>query len=314
MSGLGLATTLLAQTTRMAVPYVCAALGGVWSERSGVVNIALEGMLLSAALGAVAVSHATGSPWAGVLGAAAIGGAFGLAHALITRARVDAIISGIALNLVAAGGTRFLLRALYDSSSNSPAVAGFRVTGPGSSSGSLLLLRTLADPLTLLAGLMTLASAAVLYKTRFGLRVRACGEDPEAAASVGVPVLRVRVQAVTLGGAICGLGGAALAYDQHQFGSGMSGGRGFIALAAVIVSGWRPGRAALACTLFAGLDAVQIVLQQGTRVPHDLVQALPYLATLLVLVAIGRRRVGAAGAASPEAGGARPPAALGRVF
>jgi ABC-type uncharacterized transport system permease subunit len=312
VSAFGLATTFLAQTARMAVPYVCAALGGVWSERSGVVNIALEGMLLSAALAAIAVSHATGSPWAGVLGAAVIGGAFGLVHGLVTRSRVDAIISGVALNLVAAGGTRFLLRALYDSSSNSPAVAGFRAFGHGGSSGALLLVRTLTDPLTLLAGAMTVVTTAALYRTRFGLRVRACGEDPEAAASVGVPVLRVRLQAVTLGGAICGLGGAALAYDQHQFGSGMSGGRGFIALAAVIVSGWRPGRAALACTLFAGLDALQIIVQQGTRVPHDVVQALPYVATLLVLVAIGRRR-GLANSAG-EGHEARPPAALGRVF
>jgi simple sugar transport system permease protein len=314
MSALGSATTLLAQTVRMAVPYVCAALGGVWSERSGVVNIALEGMLLSAGLAAVAVNHATGSPWAGVLGAAVIGGAFGLAHALITRARVDAIISGIALNLVAAGGTRFLLRALYDSSSNSPAVAGFRTTGLGGSSGALLLVRTLTDPLTLLAAAVTVATAMALDRTRFGLRVRACGEDPDAAASVGVPVLRVRLRAITLGGAICGLGGAALAYDQHQFGSGMSGGRGFIALAAVIVSGWRPGRAALACTLFAGLDALQIVLQQSTRVPHDLVSALPYIATLLVLVAIGRRRAGVGGGALFGRLGGRPPAALGKVF
>ena len=306
MSALELGTTMLAQTVRMAVPYVCAALGGVWSERSGVVNIALEGMLLSAALGAVVVDHATGSAWAGVAGGVAIGAAFGLVHALVTRARVDAIVSGIALNLIAAGGTRFLLRVLYDSSSNSPAVLGFRTSGLVGSSGGLLLLRTLVNPLTLLTLLMTALTALALTRTRFGLRVRACGEDPVAASSVGVPVLRVRVLAVTLGGAICGLGGVALAFDQHQFGSGMSGGRGFIALAAVIVSGWRPGRAALACTLFAALDALQIVLQQGSRVPHDLVQALPYIATLFVLVAIGRRGAAAVGA--------RPPAARGKVF
>jgi general nucleoside transport system permease protein len=309
MSAESLVMTALAQTVRMSVPYVCAALGGVWSERSGVVNIALEGMLLSAALGAVAVNHATGSPWAGVVGGAAIGASFGLAHALVTRARVDAIISGIALNLVAAGGTRFLLRALYDSSSNSPAVEGLRSGALGGSSGSSLLLRTLTDPLTLLAAAMTALTVAALGKTRFGLRVRACGEDPEAAASVGVPVLRVRLGAITLGGAICGLGGTALAYDQHQFGSGMSGGRGFIALAAVIVSGWRPGRAAIACLSFAALDALQIVLQQGTRLPHDIVQVIPYVATLVVLAAIGRRP-GASGSVQR----ARAPAALGKVF
>ena len=118
--------TLVAQTLRMAVPYVCAALGGVWSERSGVVNIGLEGMLLAAGLGAVVAHVATGSPWAGVVAGALVGAALGAVHALVVvRGRVDAIVSGLALNLVAAGATRFVLRALYDSSSNSPPVEGF---------------------------------------------------------------------------------------------------------------------------------------------------------------------------------------------
>jgi ABC-type uncharacterized transport system permease subunit len=297
--------TLLAQTVRMGVPYTCAALGGVWSERSGVVNIALEGMLLSAGLAAVAVHVATGNPWVGVCGGIFVGGLFGLAHAAIVRGRVDAIVSGIALNLVAAGGTRFALRALYDSSSNSPAIRGFRLASFDGASGTSLLVRTLVDPLTIATVVATAATAWVMYRTRFGLRVRASGEDPEAAASVGVPVEGLRMRAVTLGGAICGLGGAALAFDQHQFQSGMSGGRGFIALAAVIVSGWRPGRAALACLLFALLDALQTVLQQTARVPHDLVGALPYVATLLALVVIGRRVRGGSL-------GARPPAGLGK--
>jgi ABC-type uncharacterized transport system permease subunit len=305
--GLVLSTSMLAQTVRMAVPYTCAALAGVWSERSGVINIALEGMLLAAGLSAVVVHHATGSAWAGVLGGAGVGALLGLVHASVVRARVDAIVSGIALNLVAAGGTRFVLRTLYDSSSNSPTIAGFRIPSLDGASGALLLLRTLADPLTLLTAALTLASALLLYRTRFGLRVRASGEDPAAAASVGVPVERIRLKAVTLGGAICGIGGAALAYDQHQFQSGMSGGRGFIALAAVIVAGWRPGRAVFACLLFAALDALQIVLQGGSRAPHDLVQALPYFATLFVLVVLGYRRLG-----SEVALGARPPAGLGK--
>ncbi len=297
--------TLVGQTARMSVPYACAALGGVWSERSGVVNIALEGMLLASGLASVAIHHATGSASAGVLGGVVTGALFGLAHAGVSRAKVDAIVSGIALNLIAAGGTRFLLRALYDSSSNSPAVEGFRIPSLDGASGWLLLVRTLVDPLTLLAILLTAFTSWALVRTRFGLRTRASGEDPVAAASVGVPVLRVRMLAVTLGGAMCGVGGAALAYDQHQFQSGMSGGRGFIALAAVIVSGWRPGRAVLACIAFAALDASQIVLQSETRAPHDLIQALPYLATLFVLFAIGRRM-------DAGAVGARPPAGLGK--
>jgi simple sugar transport system permease protein len=300
-----LSVTMLAQTVRMSVPYACAALGGVWSERSGVVNIALEGTLLASGLAAVSFHVATHSAFLGAIGAIAVGAAFALAHGLlVAQARVDAIVSGLALNLVAAGGTRFVLRSLYDSSSNSPSVAGFRVfSADGTSSGTALLLRTALDPLTILALACTAASLVWLHRTRFGLRVRASGEDPQAAASVGVPVERVRVLAVVVGGAICGLGGAALAFDQHQFQSGMSSGRGFIALAAVILSGWRPVRAVLACVAFAALEALQIVLQDQARVPHEIVVMFPYVATLVALLLIGARR---------SVGWARPPAGLGK--
>lgn len=282
--------TMLAQTLRTTVPYACAALGGVWSEKSGVINIALEGLLLSSGLAAVIAHHATGSPWIGV--AAGVGcGAFlaGVHAVLVVVGEVDAIVSGIALNLMAAGGTRFVLRAVYDSSSNSPAIEGFRTHSLDGSSGVMLLGRTLADPLALITVLLGLATGYVMYKTRFGLRVRASGEEPVAAASVGIAVNRVRILSVMLGGAICGIGGVALAYDQHQFQSGMSGGRGFIALAAVILGGWRPLRAVVACLLFAALDALQIVLQGQARVPTDLVQMLPYVVTLLALFVVMRR-------------------------
>jgi ABC-type uncharacterized transport system permease subunit len=310
------AATLLAQTLRMMVPYGCAALGGVWSERSGVVNIALEGILLGGGLAAVAVHVATGSAVLGVLGGVAAGASLAAGHALAVRARVDAIVSGIALNVAVAGGTRFLLRALYGSSSNSPGVSGFSSGLFEGASGGALLARTAIDPLFLLGGLATAATAFVLFRTRFGLHVRACGENPHAAASVGLDAGRLRLAAVTIGGALCGVGGAALAYDQHQFQSGMSGGRGFIALAAVIVSGWRPGRAVLACGIFAALDAVQILLQGQTHVPHDLLQAIPYVATLLALMVMGRRStIHVAGRRGASASGAPPgpPAALGKA-
>jgi simple sugar transport system permease protein len=283
MSSGAIATSMLAQTVRMAVPYACAAVGGVWCERSGIVNIALEGILLAGGLGGVVAHVATGSAVVGVLAGAATGALFGLVHALMTAAwRVDAIVSGIALNVIAAGGTRFVLRALYDSSSNSPSVTGFHVGGP-------LLVRTLFDPMTLLAILITVGSSWLLFRTRFGLRMRACGEDPVAAASVGVAVVRTRIVAVTVGGALCALGGVALAFDQHQFQSGMSGGRGYIALAAVIVAGWRPARAVAACLVFASLDALEIVLQTETRALKDVMTMLPYVATLVALVALSRR-------------------------
>jgi ABC-type uncharacterized transport system permease subunit len=296
--------SMLAQTLRTTVPYVCAALGGLWSERSGVVNIALEGLLLISGLAAVVAHHATKSASMGVLAAVIAGALVALVHALlVVIGRVDAIVSGIAINLLAAGGTRFVLRSLYDSASNSPSIEGFRVAALDGSSGKLLLLRTLVDPMTTATLLAAVGTWWWLYRTRFGLRVRAVGEDPVAAASVGANVRAIRVWVVTLGGAIAGLGGVALAYDQHQFQSGMSGGRGFIALAIVVLSGWRPGRAVLACAIFAALDALQTVLQGRSKIPSDLVQMLPYLFTLVALFWVARGR---------HAGG-RPPAGLGKM-
>jgi simple sugar transport system permease protein len=302
-----LSTTVVAQALRMAVPYVCAGLGGVWSEKSGVVNIALEGILLAGGLAGIVGHVATGSPWAGVALGALVGAAVGLLHAwLVVRGRVDAIVSGIAINLAAVGGTRFVLRALYDSSSNSPPVAGFRGLAGLPSDGVGLLVRTCLDPMALATLALVMATIWVLGRTRFGLHVRASGEEPVAAATIGVDVVRVRFLAVTLGGAVCGLGGVALAFDQHQFQSGMSGGRGFIALAAVVLSGWRPGRMALGCLAFAALDALQIVVQDQAKTSGYVAQMLPYLATLVAMWAIARRR----GAGAIEG---RPPAGLGRA-
>ena len=304
----GALLAFLAQTIRMAVPYTCAALGGVWSERSGVVNIALEGMLLGGGLAAVVAAHATGSAWLGIAAGCGVAAAMGAAHAAaFVYGRVDAIVSGIALNLIAAGGTRFVLRALYDSSSNSPRVDGFRLSALEGGTNGLLFLRTVCDPGCLLTIALALGTAWLLRATRFGLRVRAAGENPEAARGAGVNVRRVRMGAVSLGAAICGLGGAALALDQHQFQSGMSGGRGFIALAAVIVSGWRPLPAAVACLAFAALDGAQIAAQDRGGALRDLMQMLPYVATLVVLAWIARRR-GESGRAAE--GGA--PAGIGR--
>lgn len=304
MSALGVifSATMLAETARMSIPYGCAALGGVLSERSGVVNIALEGTLLASALTSVAVSLATGSALAGVVSGVACGATVGLIHStLVVRGRIDAIVSGIALNLVAAGGTRFMLRALYGSSSNSPSIQGFRVAD-----GSGPLVRALLDPFLVATVVVVALTAWTLRRTRFGLRLRACGEDPSAAEAVGVRVAAVRTAAVTIGGAVTGLGGTALAYDLHQFQAGMSGGRGFIALAAVIVSGWRPYPAAAACLVFAALDALQIVLQNQTKLPSQIFAVLPYVATLVALVLVARRSGGGAGK------GMRAPAGLGR--
>lgn len=276
--------TMLAQTIRTAVPYVLASQGGVWSERSGVVNVALEGMMLAGGLASVAVAHSHGA-LAGVVGALVVGAALGALHATVTeRGRIDAIVSGVAINIIALGGTRVVMRALYQSSSNSPSIEAFGTHGEG------IATRVLLDPMTWAAALSVALTVLALRATRFGLHVRACGEGPLAARAAGLRVVSTRTLAVAIGGALAGLAGAALAYDQHQFQSGMSGGRGFIALAAVVLSGWRPGRAAAVCVVFAALDALQVVLQGHARALQDLVQMLPFVAALAALALLARKK------------------------
>lgn len=284
----------LAQAVRIALPYLAASMGGIWSERAGVPNVALEGTILVAALGAVAGTTLTGSPWLGLMVGLLAGVLLQLIHALVVLVgRANAIVSGLALNLLAAGGTRFLLRALYDSSSNSPAIPGL---APHSSTS--LLRATVLDPTTWMVAAVVVGTILALERTRLGLRVRAVGEHPEAAASVGVPVARTRVVALAITGLTAGLAGAWLSFDQRQFSSGMSGGRGFIALATVVIAGWRPLPAVGFALLFGVAEAAQIVLQDQNVVAHQVVQALPYVLTLVVLAGWVRR--------------ARPPAALGR--
>ncbi|MFO0642851.1 MAG: ABC transporter permease [Polyangiaceae bacterium] len=284
MSGL-FSAAFVAASLRMTVPLGFAAMGGVLSERAGVPNIALEGTMLGAAFGAVAIHEATGSPVAGLVGGALTGALFGVVHAmLVVRARVDAIVSGLALNLIAVGGTRSLLRAFYHSSANSPNVLGFSYFDTRSP-----VLRVILDPMTWVFVAATLATVWLVGRSWLGLWIRASGDDPRSAHAAAVPVGRVRFGAVVLGCLLAGLGGVALAFEQRQFQSGMTGGRGFIALAAVIVAGWRPGRAVLACAVFATLDAAGFVLQDRGGALPQLFAALPYVGTLLVLVFVGTR-------------------------
>lgn len=274
----------VAQTLRIAVPYLFAASGGVIAERAGVVSLALEGFMLSGAFCAALGSFYSGSAWVGLVCGIAGGLLFGLLHAVATiHFRADQVVSGIAINLLVVGATRFFLELAFDSSSNSPRVAGF--------DGAV-------SPLLVLGLLIVPVLAWVVYRTPFGLRVRASGEHPQAALSVGVPVPRVRYLAVLISGALAGLGGTYLALDQHQFTDNMTAGRGFIALAAVIFGRWDPLRAGIACLLFAAAEALQIRLQGLDVVPSQFVAMIPYVLTLVALAGI--------------VGRARPPAALGK--
>jgi simple sugar transport system permease protein len=277
----------LTQTLRIAIPYLFASMGGVMSERAGMIALTLEGYMLGGAFCAAAASYASGSPSVGVIAGVAGGVLLALLYAVSTiRFRADQVVVGIAINLLAIGLTRFFLRLFFDSSSNSPRVPGFETRGGGS--GFLALVQ---NPLVWIGILAVPLTAWVLYRTPFGLRIRAVGEHPVAAASVGVPVARVRYLAVALSGVFAGLGGAYLALDQHQFTDGMTAGRGFIALAATIFGRWDPVRAGLACLLFAAAETLQIQLQGTQAIPSQFVEMIPYLLTIIALAGVVGRAV-----------------------
>ena len=284
----------LAQTIRIAVPYLFAAAGGALAERAGIVSLSLEGFMLGGAFGAVIGAHYTQSAWIGVVAGVFAGLLLAAIHAVCTlRFKADQIVTGVAINLFTVGITRFLLQLAFDSSSNSPRVVGFG----GENVGGALALAS--NPLVWLGLAVLPALAFVIYRTTFGLRVRAVGEHPTAAASVGVPVNRVRWVAVLGSGALASLGGTYLALDQHQFTDSMTAGRGFIALAAVIFGRWDPVRAGLACLLFAGAETLQIRLQAAQLIPSQFVAMIPYVLTIVAVAGVVGRSV--------------PPAALGRT-
>jgi ABC-type uncharacterized transport system permease subunit len=285
----------LAQTLRIAIPYLFAASGGVISERAGLIGLGLEGYMLSGAFCGAVASYYSGSAWIGLLGAMAGGVAMALLYAVWAfRFRGDQVVVGIANNLLVIGLTRFFLRLAFHSSSNSPRVPGFGAENSGTGFVALA-----SNPLIWL-GIITVAVMGwLLYRTPFGLRVRATGEHPAAAISVGIRVDRIRYLAAALSGMLASLGGAYLAFDQHQFSAEMTAGRGFIALAATIFGRWDPLRAALACLLFAAADTLQIQLQGTQLIPSQFVEMIPYALTIIALAGVVGRAV--------------PPAALGKV-
>lgn len=290
----------LVQTLRIAIPYLFAASGGVLSERAGIVALTLEGWMLTGAFTAVIGTHYSGSPWVGLLCGVAGGVAAALLHAVACiRYRADQVVVGIAINLLAVGITRFFLRLAFDSSSNSPRVAGFDFLQSGDGRRGTGVLASLANPLVPLGVLSLVFVWWVLYRTPFGLRLRAVGEKPEAAASLGVGVNRVRWVAVLGAGALASLGGAYLALEQHQFTDSMTAGRGFIALAAVIFGKWEPKRVAIACVLFAAAETLQIQLQGLQLIPSQFVEMIPYILTIVAVAGV--------------VGRATPPSALGKV-
>lgn len=301
---LALASSVLRATT----PLLFAALGGMFSERSGVVNIALEGIILFGALAAAVVTQLVEAPylaqnpravvwfapWLGVLAAVIAGGLIGWLHAVISiRYKADQIISGTAINLMGVGIPALVLMGLYNNSTTSaPIVNRLPQWGVGPFSFS---------PLVYLAFLLVPVAWYVLFKTPFGLRLRAVGEHPDAAASVGIGVRRMRYYGVIISGVLAGLGGAYLSIGHlNQFISEMSGGRGFIALAALIFGKWHPLGVLGATLLFGSFEAAATLLGGARLMPSTIVSGIPFILTMLVLAGfIGR---------------AIPPKAIGKAY
>ena len=269
-----LAITLIVLTLIKATPIIYAALGGVISERSGIINIGLEGMMVAGAFFAVIVSYATGSPALGLLAGIAAGAAFGYILALAaTRFKVDQIVAGTGINLICTGGAAYGLVLLF----NQPG-ASVQVNALGSSYWILVVA----------AFVLAAALHVFLYRTPWGLRIRACGENPFAAASAGLDPLRLRMYAVIVSGALAGLGGAFLSIGElNLYSEGMTAGRGFIALAAVIFGRWTPLGATGAALAFGLFEALQFLVEGHISwIPPSAMSALPYVAALIALAGI----------------------------
>jgi simple sugar transport system permease protein len=287
--------SLIASTIRLGTPLVLAALGGLFSERSGVINIALEGKMLAGAFTAAALTHAVdtrfgmgaASPWIGLLGGMLAGLFLAAIYALACiKFKADQVVSGAAINILMLGMPGLLSGAFFLSSGSTPQIPKDHLL-PQSPA-------IIAFTILLLVG----AIWYVVYKTPFGLRLRSVGENPEAADAAGVSVSRIRYSGVLLAGILAGLGGAYLSIGQSSlFTRNMTAGRGFIALAALIFGKWRPVQTLLACLLFGFADALTIQMQgvvklpSGEDVPVQFVQMIPYLVTIIVLAGfIGQSR------------------------
>jgi ABC-type uncharacterized transport system permease subunit len=312
---IALILSTLDATLRLSTPLLLACLAGLYSERAGVFDIGLEGKMLAAAFGAAAIAAVTNNVWLGLMAGIAVSMATSaLQGAAAITLKGNQLIAGVAINMLAAGLTTFLGIQWFGQGGRTPQLtadgrfgnitlpfanelSGVPVVGQIYSeliSGHNLLVYVafLAVPITWF----------VLYRTRFGLRLRAVGENPKAVDTAGISVVRLRYQAVLITGLLCGLAGAFFSIAQGSgFGNNMTAGKGFIALAALIFAKWKPVPAMFTCLLFGFLDALQIRLQGtdlfGISIPVQAIQALPYVLTCVLLAGFIGKAVG------PKAGG-----------
>lgn len=281
---------LFAAALRMATPIAYAALGSIFSERVGIINIGLEGMMLTGAFTGVAVSYYTKNPWIGVLAALLVGGLLGLFHALLTVKFIgNQIVSGTGINIFAMGFTAYMSQIIWGSRGASESVQGLDPI-------SVPILKDIPflgdiigthSPLVYVMILVTVASYVVLFKTPIGLRIRAVGEHPTAAETAGIDVIRMKYLCVTVSGMLAGLAGAFLSLGHLKlFAWGMTGGRGFIAMAAMIFGKWMPFGAFGASLLFGLSDALQMRLQSLGLLPPQIILTIPYILTVAVLAGV----------------------------
>ncbi len=294
-------TELAFATLRLTTPIILAAMGGVLSQQVGLINIALEGMMLVGAFGAVLGSFYGGTPWVGVAAAVVAGMALAVPFAVVVlRYRANLIVAGLAVNILALGGTGYLLQVLYGTRGIF-APPGLRGLGPVHVPGlaSLPVVGRILDghtPLVYVTWVLVVLVHLLLTRTVPGLRVRAVGERPEAAATVGIPVRLWQYAMLILSGGLAGLAGAQMSLGNLQlFFYNMTNGRGFMALAAVFFGGGRPWPTAVGGVVFGFFDALQIRLQTTIGIPPQITQMLPFIAIVLILTWVSWRRMRRAG-------------------
>ena len=280
----------LQATLRWGAPLIIVSIGEVYAERSGVINMGIEGIMLFGALAGVAVSFLTENVLLAALFSIILGAAFGLAVAYLTVSRrTNQVVTGLMLNLAALGGSNLLFALL--SESRHERVARFPILFPEVFHnipilGPILFRQPVS---TWIALILPFLAAYVLYRTDWGLNVRAVGENPQSAATAGLPVIKLKYQAVILSGIFAALGGCVLTLGEVGYfaSGGMTAGRGFVVLAAVVVGGWDPIRTALICLVFGAADAAQLRMQTaGSIIPYQFLQMLPYLITVIALAGV----------------------------
>ncbi|MFP4456569.1 MAG: ABC transporter permease [Clostridia bacterium] len=299
--------SLLTMTFRLAAPLLLTALGAIFSERSGVINIALEGIMIIGAFFALVVTYATHSPLLGIIAAMGSGMIIAALHAVVSiKFEANQVVSGVAINILGAGLTAFLLNIFYGHGGQSPAIDSawqipklFNFLKPIPVIGPIIGGH---NALVYFAFLMVPITSFVLFKTKFGLRLRAVGEHPRAADTLGVNVYKMRYIGVILSGLLGGLAGAILSIGEGTvFLEGMIAGRGFIALAAMIFGNWKPFGTMLACLLFGFTSGLQIVLQVvgAVDIPSQVLATLPYVLTILALAGFVGESEGPAASGRP---------------